>query len=394
MRILILATVFLAVIGAPFIYHMSKAEFYSERSYAVFSEMYLTLHLTEDAGEEIVITTLPSEKEMDNPRSMNRYLDDRVRKAALRRYLSLEREWGIVFSKIEDDTLIYEYIPVPRYFTTDFASIPVWARFVTPVFGRHAEAAVLHDYLYTTAGQSGISRVDADRMFYEFMIRSGKSKWQARLMYAAVRIGGSFPHAPLYTWAYSFTPRLTEYNFPLLDDCRPSITSANIIRKTWDTKSEAYELHLQNDQYYDRITFETHFEGIRSGVKTYYDDSWQAAISSEHCDRQDLLDLITLTPKFKDWRATHPSRPESGAEMVSYLQFFSETYGDLLARTLLEHIIENPDEYFWYSDFQDEQKLHERDDENMDERASLLDMVSQEPTAHESDTGLSSSRDN
>jgi hypothetical protein len=111
-------------------------------------------------------------------------------------------------------------IHVPADFITDFASIPqtlicliglaamfaaawlgLWLSIVgaiiiflvvrLPNFGKYGKAAVLHDYLYLTHGRT---RHEADDIFKEAMLVSCVSTWEAVMMWAAVRLFGS--------WAY------------------------------------------------------------------------------------------------------------------------------------------------------------------------------------------------
>jgi hypothetical protein len=94
-------------------------------------------------------------------------------------------------------------IPVPTGFTTDFASIPSWARAVIPPFGRHAKAAVVHDWLYAI-GEPGRKPV-ADRVFDHAMAELGVVGWQRVSMYAAVVAGGGGGYARAATdWLDSF----------------------------------------------------------------------------------------------------------------------------------------------------------------------------------------------
>lgn len=79
-------------------------------------------------------------------------------------------------------------ITVPAGFLTDFASIPTWARAIVPPFGRHAKAAVLHDWLYAI-GEPGRKEV-ADNVFDHAMHELEVETWARELMVGAVRIGG------------------------------------------------------------------------------------------------------------------------------------------------------------------------------------------------------------
>lgn len=77
---------------------------------------------------------------------------------------------------------------VPTGYITDFASIPAMVRGLFPPFGRHAKAAVLHDWLYLV-GEPGMKPF-ADRVFLDAMEELGVSWARRNIMYRAVQIGG------------------------------------------------------------------------------------------------------------------------------------------------------------------------------------------------------------
>lgn len=94
-------------------------------------------------------------------------------------------------------------IVVPEGYITDFASIPTLARAVFPPFGRHAKAAVLHDWLYLI-GEPG-RRDFADRVFLDAAEELGVGYMRRHAMYQAVRLGGGGAYAKEYkTWSKSF----------------------------------------------------------------------------------------------------------------------------------------------------------------------------------------------
>ena len=78
-------------------------------------------------------------------------------------------------------------IDVPIGFMTDFASVPrpLWA--FLPRWGKHGNAAVIHDFCYWDQTRS---RKESDRVFCEAMRVLGVRGYKIRLMYYAVRIGG------------------------------------------------------------------------------------------------------------------------------------------------------------------------------------------------------------
>lgn len=77
---------------------------------------------------------------------------------------------------------------VPVGFCTDFASIPFFARWYFRSNGAPWQrAAVVHDYLYSSV--HGITRQQADRVYYYQARMDGTSKFKAAAMYLALRIG-------------------------------------------------------------------------------------------------------------------------------------------------------------------------------------------------------------
>ena len=59
--------------------------------------------------------------------------------------------------------------------------------------GRWNRAAVIHDYLYSKLSELGMTRADADYVFYEALISLGVVPYRAFYMWGAVRIlGGLF----------------------------------------------------------------------------------------------------------------------------------------------------------------------------------------------------------
>jgi hypothetical protein len=74
---------------------------------------------------------------------------------------------------------------VPRYTSTDFASIPRLFRMILPRVGKYGKAAVLHDYLC----ESGtVDRIKADNLFLDAMEGLGVSRWKRNVMYITVSL--------------------------------------------------------------------------------------------------------------------------------------------------------------------------------------------------------------
>ena len=79
-------------------------------------------------------------------------------------------------------------IVVPKWFVTDFASVPWYGHEVIDPEGPTARAAIIHDWLYAI-GEPG-KRQEADDTFYRAMIAFGVDQFHAKIAYDAVRTGG------------------------------------------------------------------------------------------------------------------------------------------------------------------------------------------------------------
>jgi hypothetical protein len=95
----------------------------------------------------------------------------------------------------------YEYVTgrhklkIPAYFDTDLASIPRAAWWImSPAKSEVIEASVVHDWIYRK--ERGITRKQADIIFYDMLLANHMPKWKAASMYYAVRaFGRSSYHA-------------------------------------------------------------------------------------------------------------------------------------------------------------------------------------------------------
>jgi len=94
------------------------------------------------------------------------------------------------------------FIRVPKGFITDGASAPwmAWS-LCPPMSGFHAEAAVLHDYLYSkdSTDTINVSRKAADDYFLAGMLENGTKKWRAKTIHRAVRLGGGGSYKKCYS---------------------------------------------------------------------------------------------------------------------------------------------------------------------------------------------------
>lgn len=87
-------------------------------------------------------------------------------------------------------------ITVPKTFLTDFASVPKAFQVLVHKTGKHSEAAVVHDYLYSRINNTGINRTLADKIFLYIMEECGVSFLKRTSMYLSVRTFGSIFYLP------------------------------------------------------------------------------------------------------------------------------------------------------------------------------------------------------
>ena len=91
-----------------------------------------------------------------------------------------------------------EKIVVPEGYVTDLASVPRWLWSIFPPFGKYLNAAIVHDYIYSTGGWIGrahdgtvpYTKAQADVIFREASGVLGVGAISRWLMYQAVKFGG------------------------------------------------------------------------------------------------------------------------------------------------------------------------------------------------------------
>ncbi len=91
-------------------------------------------------------------------------------------------------------------IVVPKWYVTDFASVPWYGQGVIDPQGPTARAAIVHDWLYTI-GEPG-KRQEADDIFYRAMIAFGVDAFHAKVAYDAVRAGGQAGYGLKGDWMF------------------------------------------------------------------------------------------------------------------------------------------------------------------------------------------------
>lgn len=110
-------------------------------------------------------------------------------KAKSRRIAAVAQPFGFVCRLNSRERLA---VITPAGYVTDFASIPKQVQFLISPFGKHAEAAVVHDWLYTLGKRGDTKgRRMADKAFVR-ALRLLEVNWLKRqIMYWAVRLGGA-----------------------------------------------------------------------------------------------------------------------------------------------------------------------------------------------------------
>lgn len=81
-----------------------------------------------------------------------------------------------------------EVVHIHAGFLTDFASVPRIFWPLLPPNGRYGKAAVVHDFLYRTAGQA--TKSQADHVFLEAMKALGVNLLTRYIMFYGVRLFG------------------------------------------------------------------------------------------------------------------------------------------------------------------------------------------------------------
>ena len=186
---------------------------------------------------------------------------------------------GVPAGLLEDE---FYYNPsiiiVPKNYVTDFASIPIWARWLIPPFGEHAEAAIVHDWLYSVGLPN--QRKTADLIFYAAMRQDGVSEFRSKLIYSAVRVGGGLGYGDgsrATPWTQSFFE--SEVDALLPAKCipeRPIDYFQNNLNGCI-----AFARFMEDSEYYE---FKTD-KAIRWGTFTYStsDAFWQPLYEQSSC---------------------------------------------------------------------------------------------------------------
>jgi hypothetical protein len=112
--------------------------------------------------------------------------------------------WGLHSPLAYTPSDAADVITAPAGFVTDLASMPRWAWMLLPPDGPWVKAAVIHDFLYATAGTGAwkshgpsisraqpYTRAEADWILRDAMQNRGVDALRRSIIWAAVRAGGA-----------------------------------------------------------------------------------------------------------------------------------------------------------------------------------------------------------
>lgn len=97
-------------------------------------------------------------------------------------------QWILTSPLVYQSDVAKQIFTVPKGFKTDLASVPRIPIVYLLCGDTSDEAAVVHDYLYTT---KCVPRDVADRVLREASAVTGVPAWRRWMMWAGVRIGGA-----------------------------------------------------------------------------------------------------------------------------------------------------------------------------------------------------------
>lgn len=112
-------------------------------------------------------------------------------------YTNLPCVVSLTHESVTVDTNGRSTITVRAGYLTDFATVPPLLWSVVAPTGKHAKAAVIHDWIYDN--RIG-PRKWCDDVFYEAMKVSGVSWWKRKLIYWSVRLRGAGYYWEVRPW--------------------------------------------------------------------------------------------------------------------------------------------------------------------------------------------------
>lgn len=106
--------------------------------------------------------------------------------------------WILRETFVYDSDVLNARVTVPEGFQTDLASVPRLPVVYLLAGATGNEAAVVHDFLYST---QPCTRKQADDVFHEALLAAGAPRWRAWMMWCGVRAGGGSHWAKRVTQA-------------------------------------------------------------------------------------------------------------------------------------------------------------------------------------------------
>jgi len=267
-----------------------------------------------------------------------------------RRVVVLNTGWGFVTRKSFDhkDGQM-DVIPVSQNFKSDFASIPFPANRIIDPFGKHAEAAVIHDWLYALGRAKAMSENDrkfADIIFYDAMRRLEVNWLRRRVMYTAVRLGGSKAFKKVEgEWNDNFFDPLIGQNLesscviPPPDSIFPKLSSRSKIIYA------AQRFFGPKDKKFEELITEINRYSLGNYGRNYFNEEWRKVYEKPQSRR---LLLQGLTNRFDLEVGNIRKKMESGSplflkplfddprnedQLIKYLE--SRNAGDRIAHEAL-----------------------------------------------------------
>lgn len=236
-----------------------------------------------------------------------------------RRFVVLNESWAYIDITSHDGAPFGTIIIVAEKFKSDFASIPNFAHWFVNPFGVHAEAAIVHDWLYAQAEPG--KRKQADEIFYRAMARQNVDWLRRRIMFLAVRLGGGGAYAR-DDWDTSFYELSVQTTLP--PDC--------ILEKDYPLSAlETYEEKTDDADGLEMIGHRIfHLYDVlqiaNGGPKTKqaHNEAWRDVLSQDAC--KTVLSAVALenyksSPVYRFYEGEFPAiGPFTAEEQLRQLQ--------------------------------------------------------------------------
>ena len=278
---------------------------------------------------EISLSEVAKTTEFDRAQRYNANFSviyDEASPTGAKRYAVLNEYWP-VRGQYGDKELFF---PVSARYVTDFASVPVFLHWLVQPFGRNAEPAILHDWMYAVGGTKQGARKFADEIYYAALIDVGTPVWLARLNYTAARWFAPRNFGNPEEWARFYDPAIDGY---LEEQCiiaKPDLDLENIdvIRIEWKDVLTPFGQ-------------ERPFTLKEFAVRDPYFEAWREALTAPDC-----LDFLLSAAMGQDPKTEAMGSIEDDDQIISRL--IQQTFGPLARETdltrciILSEVFETP----------------------------------------------------